>query len=74
MLGIPEQLVYHEYTFFITYLTFWCIDKVTILFHKFTAIFYKGTHPLTPYVYLETEILLIDRFLVFGYLEKSNLY
>ena len=28
----------------------------------------------TPYLYLEIEMLLIDRFSVFGYLEISNLF
>ena len=36
--------------------------------------FYKVTHPWTPYLYLEIEMLLIDKFSVFGYLEISNLF
>ena len=36
--------------------------------------FYKVTHPWTPYLYLEIEMLLIDRFSVFGYLEKVTYF
>ena len=72
MLGIPEQLVYREYMFFN------CLFDASITLLSFSTnlqyFFYKVMHHRTPNLYLEIEMLLIDRLSVFSILEISNLF